>query len=103
MAGQSNLYIHFGGTLHNCVKIVYLKPKQHTVAVRLVSSIADEAVMVFDFKVVQLQNQRAILHQLLVVPAAMGATATQQTLIPLAAGFDVRNTNKRLRSHAQLA
>jgi hypothetical protein len=55
--------------------------------------------MVFDVKAVQLEDERAILHQLLIVSAAVGPAAAQQALIPTAAGFDIRDTDERLGAH----
>jgi hypothetical protein len=49
---------------------------------------------------VQLQNQRAILHQLLIGAAAVSSAATEQALIPAAAGFDIGDTDKRLSAHS---
>ena len=73
--------------------------EQHTITVGCVGAIADWAVMMFDRKAVQLQYERAILHQLLILPAAVPPAATQQALIPPAAGFDIRDTDERLGAH----
>jgi len=99
MARQNDLDAHFAGALHDRVEIFHLKPEQHAIAVRLVSTIADWAVIVFDFKTVQLQNELTVLHQLVVVASAVGAAAPEQALIPSAAGFDVGDADKRLRTH----
>ena len=99
MAGQHDLGVHFGRALHDRVEVIHLEPEQHTVAVRSVGAVADGTVMVFDFKAVQLEDERAILHQLLIVPAAVSPAAAQQTLIPPAAGFDIRDADERLRTH----
>ena len=89
MAGQHDLDAHFGGALHYRVEVLHLEPEQHTIAVGSVGAIADGAVMMFDFKAVQLQDERAILHQLLILLAAVSPAAAQQALIPPAAGFDI--------------
>lgn len=99
MARPSHLDLHLGGALHDGVKVFHLKPEQHAVAIRFVRAIADWAVVVLGFKAVQLQNELAILHQLLIVAAAMSATKTQQALIPAAAGFDIRDADERLGTH----
>jgi hypothetical protein len=99
MAGQNNLDAHFGSPLHDRVEVFHLEPEQHTIAVGLVGGIADRTVMMLDFKAVQLQDERAILHQLLVLLATVGPAAAQQALIPAAAGFYIRNANKRLGVH----
>ena len=63
------------------------------------AAIADAVVMMFGLKVVQLQDEPSILHQLLILPATMSPAAAQQALIPLAAGFDIRDADERLRAH----
>jgi hypothetical protein len=55
--------------------------------------------MMFDVKAVQLQDELAILHQLLIVAAAVRAAAVEQALIPPAAGCDIRDTDERLGAH----
>jgi hypothetical protein len=99
MPWQHHLDIHLGSALHDRIKIIHLEPEQHTITVGSVSAIADGAVMMFDFKAVQLQNELAILYQLLILAAAVRAAAAQQALIPPAAGFDIRDTDERLRPH----
>ena len=99
MAGQHNLDAHFGSALHYCVEVIHLEPEQHTITVGSAGAIADGAVMMFDFKAVQLQDQPAILHELLIVPAAVSPAAAQQALIPPAAGCNIRNTDERLGAH----
>ncbi len=99
MAWQHDLDAHFSSALHHQIEILYLKPEQHAVAVGPVGTIADGTVMVLDFKTVQLQDEVAILYQLLIVLAAVGSTAAEKALIPQAAGFDIRNTDERLGTH----
>ena len=99
MAGQNNLDTHFGGALQYRVEVFHLEPQEHTIAVGSVGAIADRAVMVLDIKAVQLQNERATLHQLLILLAAVNPAATQQALIPATAGFDIRDTDERLGTH----
>jgi hypothetical protein len=53
----------------------------------------------FDVKAVQLQDEPAILHQLLIVAAAVSPPTAQQALIPPAAGFDIGCTDERLGAH----
>ena len=100
MAGQHELDAHFGSALHDRVEVIHLEPEQHTITVGPSGAIADGAMMMFDFKAVQLQDEPAILHQLLIFAAAVTATAVQQALIPPAAGFDIRDTDQRLGAHA---
>ncbi len=99
MAGQYDLGAHFSSTFHYRVEVINLEPEQHTITVGSISAIADEAMIVLDFKTVQLQDERAILHQLLILPAAVSAAAAQQPLIPPATGFDIRDTDEGLRTH----
>jgi hypothetical protein len=86
MAGQHDLDAHFGSALHDRVEVVHLEPEQHTIAVGSVGAIADGAVMMFDVKAVQLQDEPAISHELFIVPAAVSSAAPQQALVPPAAG-----------------
>jgi hypothetical protein len=82
MAGQHDLGAHFGGALHDRVEVLHLEPEQHAITIGFAGAIADKAVMMFDVKAVQLQDELAILHQLLVVAAAVRAAAVEQALIP---------------------
>lgn len=100
MAGQDNLDAHFGGALHYRIEVLHLEPEEHTITVRFVGAISDGAVVVLGFKAVQLQYELAILYQLLVLPATMSSAAVKQALIPLAAGFDIRDTDERLGTHS---
>ena len=99
MAGQDELDAHFGGTLHYRVEVLHLEPEQHTIAVGSVGAIGDGAVMMLDFETVQLQDELAILHQLLILLAAVSPAAADQPLVPLAAGFDIGDTDERLGEH----
>lgn len=75
MAGQHEVDSHFGDPLNDSVEVVDLEPEQDAIAVGLAGWIADGAVMMFYVKAVQLQDEAAILYQLLVVAAAVGAAA----------------------------
>jgi hypothetical protein len=55
MVGQHDLDAHFGSALHDRVEVIHLEPEQHTITVGLAGAIADEAVMMFDVKAVELQ------------------------------------------------
>ena len=99
MAGQHDLDAHFGGALHYPVEVIHLEPKQHSITIGSVGAIADGAVMMFDFKAMQLQDEPAILHQLLILLAAVSPVAAQQALIPSAAGLDICDTDERLGAH----
>jgi hypothetical protein len=99
MPWQHHLDIHLGSALHDRIKIIHLEPEQHTIPIGPVGAIADGAMMMFDVETVQLQNKPATLRQLLILFAAVNSAATQQALIPLAAGFDIRDADERLRVH----
>jgi hypothetical protein len=105
MAGQNDLDAHFGSALHYRVEIIHLEPEQHTIAVRLVGAIGDGAVMMFDFKAVQLQDNLTARarEELLVLRTAVAAGGSEQALIPAAAAFDVRDTDERLGAHGRYA
>jgi len=55
--------------------------------------------MMLHVEAVQLQDQRPVLHQLLIVAAAVSPAAAEQALIPPAAGFDIRDADERLGPH----
>jgi hypothetical protein len=103
MPGHYDLDAHFGGTLHDRVEVVDLKPQQYTVSVWLVITIADRTVIVFYFEAVQLKDKLAIGDQSLIVGAPMIAPAAQQALIPPATCFHIGYRHERLRTHLQLA
>ena len=69
MPRHDDFHAHFSGTLHDRVKVVYLKPQQYTVSVWLVITIADRTVIVFYFEAVQLKDKLAIRNQPLVFGA----------------------------------
>ena len=60
MARHGNFSFHFRGTNHSRIEIVDLDPQRYTVAVRLARRIADLAVVMFNLKSVQLENQCSI-------------------------------------------
>src|SRR5262249_25271860 len=64
--------------------------------------IADASVVMLLLPAVKLQHQLAGMNEPFVVRPAVGALATEQALIPLAAGLDISNADQRLWSH-QLA
>jgi hypothetical protein len=99
MLGYDDLYAHFSRALHHRVKVVYFEPQQDSVSVRFVIAIADRAVMMLDFKTVQLKHELATRYQLFINGTSMIAPAAEQTLIPLAACFHVGHSDQRLRTH----
>ena len=100
---QYDLDAHFDSALHYRVEVLHREPEQHTIAIRLVGAIPDEAVMMFDFKTVQLQDDLTAGEELFVLRAAVAADDAEQALIPAAAAFDIRGTNKRLGTHGPYA
>src|SRR5262245_24671265 len=99
MTRHHNFGLHLGRTLKRVVKVVYLEPQQHAVAVRFVVAIADRSVMVFDLEPVQLHDQHTVGFKSLVLRTAVRAPTAKESLIPLAAGFDVGHCDKWLWSH----
>jgi len=75
MTRQQDLDTHFSCTLHNCVEVFHLKPEKHTIAIGSVVAIADGTVVMLHVKIVQLQNELTVFHQLLVLCAPVSATA----------------------------
>lgn len=99
MARHHNLNFHLSSALHDRVEVIHFKPKEHSVPIRLVGRIGNRPMMMLDFKAVQLQDKRSIFHELLILLAAVSTAATEQALVPAAAGFDIGNANKGLRAH----
>jgi hypothetical protein len=98
MAGQNDLHTHFGRALHYRLEVLHLEPQQYTVAVRPVVAVSDGTMMMLGFKAVQLQDELAVLNELLIFTAAMSPATAQQSAIPSAAGFDVGDADERLRT-----
>ena len=78
-----------GDTHNGVVEVVNLEPQKHAVSVGFVVRIADRAVMMLDVESVQLKNQHTVRYQTLVLFAAVRALASEETLIPAAARFDI--------------
>jgi hypothetical protein len=57
MGRDDNLDAHFGGALHERLKIVDLEPQQQPVSIRFVVAIGNRAVMVFYLEAVQLKHK----------------------------------------------
>ena len=80
------------------VEVVDFEPEEDAVSMGEVG-IADGAMMMFHIPAMELHDEFAVGNELLVMRAAMAALAVQEPLVPTAAGFDVTNTNERLRAH----
>jgi len=101
MARQDNLRLEFLSTNYGGVKVLDLKPQQDSISMSQFR-IPNGAVMMIDVPAVQLQEQLAMRHQLLVLASAMAALASQEPLVPATARFNISNTNEGLWSHLQL-
>ena len=102
MFGNLNHRAHCDRACHHVVKVIHLKPQQQAVAIGPLFALANGAVVVLGVEGVQLQNNLAVaVHQLLVHLAAVVAAASQQLLIPTAAGLYVSDCDKRLRAHGE--
>ena len=99
MLRQHDIRAHFRRPLHYRVEIIHFKPEQNAVAVGLAGGIADAAVMMLDFKAMQLKNQLIVCNQLLVMGAAVSTRAAEQALVPTAAGFHIGDGDQRLGTH----
>lgn len=99
MLREHDLNSHLRGSLHDFVEVIDLKPQQHAVAVGLMVWVADWPVMVMHVKAVQLKDELSAVDQLLVGRSAVIAAASEQTLIPPAAGFDIGDGDERLGTH----
>jgi hypothetical protein len=99
MPWDRNFSTHLLNTVHHCVEIIHLEPKQHTIAIGLVIGIANRAVVVLNLEVVQLKHKALIVDQALVFGAAMRASASEQALIPETARLDVVHGDEWLWTH----
>lgn len=98
MARQHHLSPEFPRPDDGRIKILYLKPQQHTIAMSQFR-IPDGPVMVLNVPVVQLHNQLAVGDQLFVMAPTMAALTSQQPLVPATARLNISDTNKRLWTH----
>ena len=95
---QDDFGLKLLGASNGRVKVGDFKPEEHTVSSRKVG-IADRSVMMLDFPVVQLKDERTVRHEAFVMWAAVITLAAEEALIPATAGFDVSHANKRLWTH----
>lgn len=79
------------GTGDRRVEVVDLEPEEHAVAVRPVSRVADRPMTVLHLEAVELEDQHTVRAEALVLPATVGALASEQSLVPLAARLDIRD------------
>ena len=100
MARHDHLDSHLMGALDDGVEVVDLEPEENTVAVGLVVAVGDGAVVVRGLEAVKLQDELIVEAETLVVRTAVVAAEAEEVLVPAAAGFDIGNSDERLRAHA---
>jgi hypothetical protein len=76
VASQDNLRAELLSTDHGGIEVLHLKPQQYAISMSEFR-IPDGPVMMSNLPVVQLHEQLAICHQLLVMASAMAALASQ--------------------------
>ena len=93
MTRQDNLHPQLCRPRNGGVKIISLKPEQDAVPMRQLG-ITDATMMMIFLPAVQLKNQFAVRgSEPFILRAAVGASATKQTLIPAAARLDIAYAN----------
>ncbi len=83
---------------YRSIERAHLKPEQNTKTVRCRVPVA-KVCMPVNVPGVKLENELAVLHNLLVFIAAMTALATQQLLVPAAAVFHIAHGDQGLSFH----
>ena len=99
MAWHDDLNAHLFGALDDSVEVVGLEPEEQAVAVGALVAVADGNVVVFGVEAVKLQDELAVPEEACVFRVSLIAAEAQETPIPLAAGFDVGDSDERLRAH----
>lgn len=100
VARQGKLRPEFLGADYSRIKVLHFKPQQHSIPMSQ-SWIPDGTVMMTNMPAVQLHEQLAVRNQLLVLASTVAAPASQQTLVPATARFNISNTNQGLWTHSQ--
>ena len=101
MTRQHHVHLHLDRPPKGGVEVVQFEPQQDAVAVRPVCPVGDRAVMVLDFKGVELQDEFAVPGQPFVLGTSVSALESEQTLVPATAGFHVSDGDEWLWSHAE--
>ena len=101
MARQNNFSPKFLSTDHGGIQVLHFKPQQHSIAMSQFR-IPDRPMMMTNMPAVQLHEQLTIRNQLLVLASTVPALASQQSLVPATARFNISNTNKGLWIHSAL-
>jgi hypothetical protein len=99
MTRQDDLRLHFGGPGDSGIKVVKFKPQEHAIAIGPVIGIPNRAVVVFDLKAVQLEDQHSPRNQPLIIRPPVRALTAEEALIPPAARFNVGHCDEWLRTH----
>lgn len=99
MGSKDDLRLQLRRTGDRGIEFVRFEPEQQAVSVRLRVGIADWPVMMFDFPMVELENELPARDQPLVLRTAVRALASEQPLIPTAARFDIMDGDQRLWTH----
>src|SRR5262245_15637128 len=86
---NDDLSAHRRGPCDSGVEVVYLEPEKQAVSRRHVIRVANATVVIFYLPAVKLQDQLPGMNKTLVIWPAVIATATEQPLIPPAAGLDI--------------
>jgi len=101
VARENNFGAEFLGSGGGGIEIFHFEPQQHAVAMGEVG-ISYGPVMILDFPTMQLQEQFTIVDQLFVMITTVAAAASQQFLVPAAAGFNVFYADQGLYMHCDL-
>jgi hypothetical protein len=81
------------------VEIVDLEPERYAVPVWAQLGIADSPMVVLDGKVVQLQHERSVPNQTLVLLSTVAALTAEQVLVPATAPWYIGDRDQRLWTH----
>ena len=84
---------------HGSVEVVDLEPQYDAVAVRAKSWISKRTMIVLHIPTMQLQHELPASREPFIFIASMSAGATEQLLIPGAAGGNIVNANERCQLH----
>src|ERR1700686_740418 len=94
--GQYDLSLQRLGTPDGGVEVVDLEPQRNAVAVRARRRITDLAVVVADIEGMQLEHERAVANQPLVLLPAVRALAGKKLLVEETAPSDIGDRDERV-------
>jgi hypothetical protein len=98
MAWQNDLRLELGGSGERSLEVINLEPQQDPIAMGQ-CWVPDGAVVVGTVPAMKLKNEATAQDKPLVVGPAMGALASQQSLVPPAARFYIADANQGLWIH----